>query len=257
MDSAFESKLKIGAAIGAVVLTVLATWYWQRGATPDAGPAAPPARAWDGPVGPGLASGAQPDLPSLGARLETSREPGLATDAGGHLVPGLALRKLMDSWLAPSQGADRRARAGQLRAWLRHKLAAPSADEADRIVTNYLGYLETEGQLLARERFSAPGTALSERDVERLLAWQDQRAQRRQRALGPALALAWFEADDSRCGAVLRDWQLQHVAPDPAQEPDPVELRERRIHGAALEARRDYDAQRCAAQMIRGDAAGG
>jgi hypothetical protein len=95
MDSAFESKLKIGAAIGAVVLTVLATWYWQRGATPDAGPAAPPARAWDGPVGPGLASGAQPDLPSLGARLETSRS--------DKAVPGALKRSRASSWPSVSR----------------------------------------------------------------------------------------------------------------------------------------------------------
>lgn len=258
IDSPFDTRLTLGAALGVVLLTVLAVWYWQQSVSaPDLRPAAPPARAWDGPVGPGLASSVPADLAPPGAPLEAPREPGLATDAGGHLVPGPALRKLFDSWLARSQGPERQARAAQLRAWLRQKLAAPAADEADRIVTQYLAYLETEDQLLARERFGAPGAVLAERDVEHLLAWQEQRAQRRQRVLGPVLARAWFEDDDSRCGSALREWQKQHVAPPAGQDLDPVELRQRRIHGAVLEQRRDYDAKACAEQLSQGFAAGG
>lgn len=258
MDSPFETKLTIGASIGAVVVSVLAVWHWQRGTEPDAAPAAPSTRAWDGPVGPGLIRGVAPEFPALGASLAASPGPGLETDAGGHLVPSLALRKVMDSYLARGDASGRRLRADELRAFLKRQLAAPAAGEADRIVTQYLDYLEAEDRALARERFSAPAAAgLSERDVERLLAWQEQRAQQRQRLLGPALAQAWFEADDSRCGAILRDWQLQHVALEPGQELDQAELNERRIRGPALEARRDADALRCAAQMTRGDAAGG
>jgi lipase chaperone LimK len=254
----FDSKLTLGAALAVALLTVSAVWYWQQSVSaPDAAPAAPRARAWDGPVGPGLASGVPADLPALGAPLQAPRDPGLATDAGGHLVPGQALRKLFDSWLARTQGLERQARAAQLRSWLRQNLAAPAAGEADRFVTQYLAYIETEDQLLARERFGAPAAALAERDVEHLLAWQEQRAQRRQRVFGPAVARAWFEDDDSRCGSALREWQKQHVAPAAGQDLDPVELRERRIHGVALEQRRDLDAQACAVQMSQGFAAGG
>jgi hypothetical protein len=164
----------------------------------------------------------------------------------------------MDAYLETGQPSGRRARAEQLRAVLKRKLVAPAAGEADRILNQYLDYLEAEDRLLARERFTAPGAdGLAERDIERLLAFQEQRAQQRHRLLGAALAQAWFEADDSRCGAILRDWQLQHVPPEPGQELDPVEMRERRIHGAVLEARRDADAQGCAAQMSRGFASGG
>lgn len=257
MESPFENWLTKSAALGAVVLSVFAVWQWQRTAAPEAAPAVASAHAWDGPIGPGLASGAAPQLPALGANLATPGEPGLATDAGGHLVPSVALRKLMDSYLLPGKAAGRRARAEPLRAMLKQKLAAPAAGEADRIVDQYLDYLEAEERLLARERFSAPAAAvLSERDVEHLLAWQAQRAQQRDRALGPALAQAWFAADDERCGAILRDWQLQHVAPAPGQELDQAELRERRLHGAALEERRDADAQRCASQLTGAAATG-
>jgi hypothetical protein len=259
MDSPFDNRLTLAAAIGAVVLSVLAVWYWQGGAAPDAGTAASPAPSWDGPVGPGLASGEmRAGLAPLGANPEASREPGLATDAGGHLIPSLQLRKLMDSFLARGPASGRQARAEELRAFLGRKLAAPAAGEAERLVSQYLRYLDAEDQLLARERFTAPGAhGLAEREVERLLSFQEQRAQQRQRLLGPALAQAWFEAEDSRCGAALRDWQLQHVAPEPGQELDPVEIRERRIHGAALAERRDEDAQACAVEMSRGYAEGG
>ncbi|HEU4375269.1 MAG TPA: hypothetical protein VFS02_17365 [Telluria sp.] len=233
MDAAAENRLTIGATVVAVLIALPAVWWWPRGALPDPAPA-PSARAWDGPIGPGLAGGA-------------SVQPA----GSAPLVADLALRKLMDSYLG--QAGERSAGVPQLRALLAQRLAVPAMAEADRIITAYLGYLEMEDQLLARERFNAMDGGLSEPVVARLLAWQGQRAQRRERALGPLLAQAWFEADDARCDVALRDWQVQHVAPDPAQEPDPVELREQRLHGAALEARRDENAQACAAQIIRGE----
>ena len=58
---------------------------------------------------------------------------------------------------------------------------------------------------------------------------------------------AWPRCANGRCST----WRRSR-----AQELDPVEIRERRIHGAALEARRDEDAQACAGQMIRADGGG-
>lgn len=251
MHSRTERTLTIAGAVGAVVLSVLAVWYWQRAAAPDiAAAAAPAAPTWDWLIGPGVPRG---DLPPP---RETKREPGLALDAGGHLVAGPELRKLMDSRLARGPVAERPARAQQLQAFLKSELPAPAAAEAERIAAQYLQYLEAEDRSLAREGFNAMALQqLAERDVQRLLAYRDQRAQLRERMLGVAVARAWFEADDSRCVAALREWQVQHVAPEPGQELDPVEIRERRIHGAALEARRDEDAQACAAQMSRADGA--
>lgn len=250
MDSPFDNWLTKSAALAAVVFSVFAVWQWQRATAPDAAPVAASAHAWDGPIGPGLASGAAPQLTALGAHLAAPGDAGLATDAGGHLVPSLALRRLIDSYLVRGAAAGRPARAGELRAMFRRTLAAPAASEAEHMVSRYLDYLEGEERMLARERFSAPAAdGLSERDVEHLLAWQEQRAQQRERVLGQALAQAWFAEDDARCGAMLRDWQLQHVAPAPGEELDQAELRERRLHGAVLLERRDADAQRCAAQM--------
>lgn len=250
MDSPFENWLTKGAALAAVAFSIFAVWQWQRVTAPDAAPVTAAAQAWNGPIGPGLASSAAPQLTALGAHLAAPGEPGLATDAAGHLVPSLALRSLIDSYLVRGPAAGRPARAGELRAMFRRTLAAPAAAEAEHIVARYLDYLDAEERMLARERFSAPAAGgLSERDVEHLLAWQGQRAQQRERVLGQVLAQAWFADDDARCGAMLHDWQLQHVAPAPGEELDQAELRERRLHGAVLQERRDADAQRCAAQM--------
>jgi lipase chaperone LimK len=201
-------------------------------------------------------SGVVPAPPAAAITPEPAREPGLALDSGGHLVAGMALRRLMDSYLAGG-AAGRPVRARQLQDFLHRHLAPPAAAEGVRIAGRYSQYLDTQERLLARERFDALAMQpLAERDVERLLAYREQRAQLRERVLGATLARAWFEADDSRCGAALREWQLQHVAPEPGQELDPMEIRERRIHGAALEARRNEDAQVCAAQMILADGGG-
>lgn len=246
MDSPFETRLTLAAAVGAVVLSVLAVWYCQRGTAPDSVAVAAAVPSWDRPIGPGLARGVPPPL---GVEPAPSSEPGLALDSSGHLVAGLALRKLFDAYLARGAVTERPARAQQLRAYLQGK---PAAAEAERIAGLYLQYLETEDRLLAREGLRPEAMQnLAQRDVERLLAYRDQRAQIRERMLGPVLARSWFAADDSRCDAALREWRMQHVAPEAGQELDPVEIRERRIHGAAMEARRDADAQECAAQMSR------
>lgn len=250
MQLRIERTLTLAGAVGAVILSVLAVWYWQRGAAPEVAVAAAPAEpTWDWLIGPGVPRGVPPAV-----MPEAVRDPGLALDSGGHLVAGPELRRLMDAYLARGPVDSRAARAQQLQAFLKRELVAPAAAEGERIAVQYLHYLETEERLLAREGFSATALQhLAERDVQRLLAYRDQRAQLRERMLGAAQSRTWFEADDSRCMAALREWQVQHVAPEPGQELDPVEIRERRIHGAALEARRDEDAQACAAQMSRAD----
>jgi hypothetical protein len=255
MNSLFDSKLAIGAAgVGAMALGVAGTLYIERASVPRTAPEpAQVARAWDAPVGPGQLSGTvrEPPVPELD--LPEARTPQLAFDPGGHLVPDLALRTLIDSFLAKAGGAERKQRAAGLRAFLKRRLPSPAAAEADRIVTDYLAYLEVEEQLLARERFArADPAGLSPSEVDHLLAWQQQRAQLRQRMLGAAVAQAWFETEDSTCATALDDWRKLREPEDGAQEPDSNELRARRIHGAALEERRNNNAQACASQIVDG-----
>jgi lipase chaperone LimK len=256
MNSLFDSKLAIGAAsIGAMALGVAgAVLYVQRANLPHTAPEpAQVARAWDAPVGPGQLPGAVSEPPVPDLDLPQAHAPQLALDRGGHLVPDLALRTLIDSFLSKAGGAERKQRAPGLRALLKSSLPSPAAAEADRIVTDYLGYLEVEEQLLARERFARadPG-GLSPSEVDHLLAWQQQRAQLRQRILGVAVAQAWFETEDSTCAAALEDWRKLREPEDGTQEQDSNELRARRVHGAALEERRNNNAQGCASQIMDG-----
>lgn len=258
MDSLFDSKLTLGAAgAGAVLLGVLAVLHFGRA---DVGPRADaPAQAagtWDNPIGPGQLGGAVRDAPMLGLDPDAARDPHLALDSGGHLVPDLALRTLVDSFIGKSSGAERQARAGQLRAFLDRKLQAPAAQDAHRIVGDYLAYLDAEAPLRARERFARPDpSGLSDAEVEHLLAYQQQRAQLRQRMLGSAVAKAWFEGDESECATALSDWRKLHEPAD-AADVDSNELQARRLHGAALEERRNAFAQDCASQIMAGLAPG-
>lgn len=258
MDSLFESKLTIGAAgAGAVLIGVLAVLHFQRADVTQ--PSAAPAQAagtWDSAIGPGQLAGAVRDAPMLGIDPDAARDPHLALDRGGHLVPDLALRTLVDSFLGKTTGAERQARAANLRAFLAGKLKPPADQDAQRIVSDYLAYLDAEEQMRSRERFARPDPAgLSDTEVEHLLAYQKQRAQLRERMLGSAVAQAWFESDDSTCSEALAEWQrLREPADSP--EVDSNELRERRVHGAALAERRNYLAQGCASQVIDGLAAG-
>jgi lipase chaperone LimK len=254
MDSLFDSKLTLGAAgAAAVLLGVLAVLHFGHA---DVGPrgAAPAqaAGAWDNPIGPGQLGGAVREAPMLGLDPQAARDPHLALDRGGHLVPDMALRTLVDSFLGKTKGAERQARAGELRAFLNVKLQAPASQDANRIVTDYLAYLDAEEPLRARERFSRPDpSGLSDAEVEHLLTFQQQRAQLRQRMLGSAVAQAWFEGEDAECANALSDWRRLR-APADSDEVDSNELQARRLHGAALEERRNLYAQGCASQIIEG-----
>lgn len=255
MNSLLDTKSTIAAA-AAIVFGVVGTIYLQRADAPGAAAPAPLARSWDGPIGAGMLARSPGEAPALGAALHSARDVKLTFDQGGHLVPDVSLRKLIDSYLAKSTGAQRAAQVADLRSFLKSRLAAPAAQEADRVVTEYLAYLDTEEQMLARERFSRPDpSGLTDAEVTHLLGWQQQRAQLRERMLGSHVSQAWFEAEDANCATALEEWQMQRQPVDGTHELDPVELSERRRHGAALEERRNNNAQQCAAQIGAGLAA--
>jgi hypothetical protein len=254
MDSLLDSKLAIGAAgAGAMLLGVLAVLHFQRAdLAPRAAAPAQSASAWDNPIGPGMLGGAVREPPMLGIDPQLARDPHLALDRGGHLVPDLALHTLVDSFLGNSTGAERKAKAAELRAFLNGKLQAPAAQDAQRIVSDYLAYLDTEEQLRAHERFTHPDpSGLTDAEVAQLLAYQRQRTQLRERMLGNAVAQAWFESDDSTCANALSDWQRLHQ-PDDSEEVDSNERFARRRFGAVLEKRRNDFAQDCASRIIDG-----
>lgn len=255
MDSMLENKLTVGAAgLAAIVLGVVAVLHFQHTEAPHATPA-PAAASWDGPIGPGQLA-APGGAFALGIDPQAARDPHLALDGAGHLVPDLALRTLVDSYVGQAGPGERKGKAAQLHAFLASKLKAPALADADRIVGDYIGYLGTEEQLLAQAHFTRPGPeGLSPGEVEHLLAWQEQRAKLRERMLGSAVARAWFEAEDASCAGALRDWQKMR---EPADSPDldSNELQARRLHGAVLEERRNEDARDCATRIMDGLAKG-
>lgn len=252
IEPQYSNKLVTMVMIGSVFLTVLSVWYWQRAPAQDT-LLLQSAPNWDGPVGAGTLRAAPGEQSAPVLFRQASSPLPLTIDADGHLKTDLALRRLIDSFLANGPLAERQQRALDLRTSLKSTLVAPASNEADHIVTIYLDYLDAQDRFLARERLPAPAASgLTESGVEHLLAWQEQRRQLRQRLLGVELTQTWFATDDARCASVLRDWIKQFGSADPSAETDLAELRERRLHGPALEAIRAADAQSCAAQISQG-----
>jgi hypothetical protein len=251
MASLLDSKLGFGMAIVlGVAAGVMATVY-LRDTEPSA--TAPASTAsWDGPVGPGALVAAAPA--DGGAGPATAAPPAPAPDqpplldAAGRLVVDPALRRLFDSFLR--SGAAGAPREQELRAWLKRRLGPPALAQAEGLAGDYARYLAAEAALRAAQRFAPPDPAgMSALQTEQMLAWQQQRAQLRERILGSAVSQAWFGTEDADCRTALNDWRLTR-APSDSEEVDSNELRARRLHGAVLEQRRNERAQSCAAQMM-------
>jgi lipase chaperone LimK len=209
----------------------------------DAPPAAPAkaAASWGGPVGPGVLATAAP--PAGGGAALVAGEQRL-TDAAGRLVVDPALRQLFDSFL--KYGGHEQ----ELRAYLKRRLGPPALAQAESLAGDYQRYLKAESALRANERFAPPAPAgLSPAQVEQMLAWQQQRAQLRERMLGMAVAQAWFGTEDADCRKALVDWRTMR-APADSEDVDSNELRARRLHGAVLEQRRNERARSCASQLM-------
>lgn len=248
MQAQSHNKLLVAAGLCISAATMAATWYWHGAhSTP---PAPPPAAAanWDGPIGPGQARTAAPDIAAPAAVKGTS----LTVDGAGHLVPDQALHALIDNALAQADAASIAGRVDELRAYFQMRLPPVAAQDGQRILGDYLQYLRVRQDARAR---LAPldATGLTDADVAALLAWQAQQAQLRERMLGAQLAKAWFADSDSRCDTVFRDWRAQRSG----DETDPMAIRERRLHGAAQDAIRNADVQSCADQLMANFSQGG
>jgi hypothetical protein len=235
MASLLDSKLGFGmACVLGVAVGVMATIYLRDTEPPPAAPAR--AASWDGPLGPGALVPAAAPAPAQG-------EPPLL-DAAGRLVIDPPLRRLYDSFLKNG------GREAELRAWLKRRLGPPALAQAEGLAGDYTRYLQAEAALRASQRLAPPDPAgMSAVQTEQMLAWQQQRAQLRERMLGGAVSQAWFGTEDADCRTALNDWRLMR-APSDADEVDSNELRARRLHGPVLEQRRNERAQSCAARMM-------
>lgn len=253
MASLLDSRLGVGAVVVAAVAigAGAAVWLHGAGTHPAEAPPAKSASAWDGPIGPGALPRGMPGGSAMSgaapAPAGTGDQP--LADADGHLMVDARLHALFDSYLLQA-GAARDARADELRTWLGSRLAQPALGQALDLAGAYLRYLQTEDELRARQHFTRPDPAgLTDAQVDQMVAWQQTRAQLRERMLGTAVAQAWFAADDAGCSAAFAEWRKQHEPAD-APDVDSNELRARRLHGAVLAERRNEYAQACAGRLM-------
>jgi len=250
MASLLDSKLGFGLSclIGAAA-GVMGVLYLRGGDAPAAAPPAPAKTAsWDGPVGPGALASLPADRSGGGGTAAALGEQPLL-DAGGRLLVDPALHRLFDAYLKGS-GTAGAAREQELRAYLKRRLGPPALAQAEDLAGNYLRYLQAEAALRANARLAPPDPAgLSTAQVEQMLAWQQQRGALRERMLGTAVTQAWFGLEDADCRTALADWRIMRAPPE-SEEVTSNELRDRRLHGAVLEQRRNERAQSCAAQLM-------
>jgi hypothetical protein len=236
-----DTRLGFGLTCAlAMTAGVMGVVYLRDAATLPGAPAAPaPASpSWDGPVGPGALA-----APAAGSTAPPVGEQPLA-GADGRLMLDQALRRLFDSFLNNGKPREQ-----ALRSYLRSRLNPQALAQAESLAGDYLRYLQAEAALRAHARLAPVGPAgLSMPQVEQMQAWQQQRAQLRERMLGTAVAQAWFGAEDEECRMAFADWRKMR-APAESEEVDSNELRARRLHGAVLEQSRNERALSCAGIM--------
>ncbi len=219
----------IGGAIGVA-------WLRQADAPPAASAAGE--QAWQAPIGPGTMSG-NVRLPQL--MDDTIIPEGLASDASGHLVVNLPLRLVFDTFLAADTAPTLDARAQALRTYLGGRLPEPARKEADALLASYLRYIGAHDAQLARQQLQLqPNATLTLQQVERLAAWQDQRARLRQASFGRDIVQAWFGADEAQLTQALAELRrrLGGAAPADDNESESNRLRAARMHNVSQDEAR-------------------
>ncbi|HEX8406111.1 MAG TPA: hypothetical protein VF670_15920 [Duganella sp.] len=165
-------------------------------------------------VGAASASTAQQTAPAATRPAAAPRAPligGLGVSAVGpetqialtdnqELIADSALRKVMDSFLLGSAG-DKGLPA--LLNELIRRLPAAAARDAGQLATSYNAYIAAHDQLLAAQGFGATP------DLNRLIGWQQQRAQLRDRMLGQKVSLEWFGTEDTYLSQALEELRQQ------------------------------------------------
>ncbi|MBA5686820.1 hypothetical protein [Rugamonas apoptosis] len=253
-----SSYLRQGGYLAAAVASAGLIWYWQT-ATPadtssDSGSGTRAAAAWKDAIGPGALGGA-PHNAALDLDTDDLPPDGFTIGDGGQLVANRQLRASFDYFLIRSDGADLAARATQLRAYLKQRLPAATAAQAEALLTPYLAYVRAHDELLARQQLTlASGAVPDAQQTERLANWQAQRARLRQQNFPAVLQRAWFGDDDEvllEAVAELRvrdgDTSARAGRPgsgfgsDSDAETDSNTLRQQRLHGTTAQAARDAE----------------
>lgn len=197
-------------ALGAAASILLALLAAYLGSTDKQAPeASAPSASTDASVrfGPGVWT--DPAQESEGGVADTSAPDGLTVTADQHLVINRALKDVFDYFLLGGHLGAREEHTEKLRAHLKASLPGPAFQEADKIIRNYVAYLDAHDTLLAREAVPSanPDSLLAPPDIERVSAWLAQRARLRQELLGLHIAQAWFgeeEIQDQQSIAAMR-----------------------------------------------------
>jgi hypothetical protein len=122
--------------------------------------------------------------------------PDIALTDNHELIADSALRKVMDSYLL---GGGDKGGLQALLAYLNRHLPASAAREAGQLASSYNAYLSAHDQLLAAQNFSATP------DLNRLIGWQRQREQLRNRMLGEKVTLEWFGNEEAYLTQALEE----------------------------------------------------
>lgn len=250
------SYLRQGGYVAAALASAGLIWYWQGGAPAEApgGAGAPPAPAvWSGAIGPGTLSGA-PRNAALDIDTDDPPPDGFTIGQGGQLEANRQLRASYDYFLIRSDGPDLAARAAQLRAYLKQRLPAATAAQAEALLTPYVAYIRSHDDLLARQQLMlASGAVPDAAQTERLGNWQAQRARLRQQFFSPALQRAWFGDDDEVLADTVAELRARAATNAAAHggrpgsgtgddtEPDSNTLRQQRLHGVTEQTARDAE----------------
>ncbi|HJV02441.1 MAG TPA: lipase secretion chaperone [Burkholderiaceae bacterium] len=262
------SYLRQGGYVAAALASAGLIWYWQAGTPADAPVAsgAPPApAAWNGAIGPGTLAA----MPRNAApEVDTDELPpdGFTIGSNGQLVANRQLRASFDYFLIRGDGADLAARAAQLRAYLKQRLPASAAAQAEALLAPYVAYIRAHDDLLARQQLTlAPGAVPDAQQTERLATWQAQRARLRQQSFPAPLQRAWFGDDDDVLADAVAELRARDAGTDAAAsrggrpgsggatdaEPDSNTLRQQRLHGATEQAARDAELAEVARDATR------
>jgi hypothetical protein len=178
-----------GGILGATAL------FWGRSSGDEPTAVSPPPQAMAAPA---AADSAPPRRTSMadGRANGVDQSSEIALTDNQELIADSALRKVMDSYLL---GAGDRGGLQALLDYLNRHLPANAARESGRLATSYHAYLSAHDELLAAQNFGATP------DLHRLIGWQRQRQQLRDRMLGEKVSQEWFGTEEAYLTQALEE----------------------------------------------------
>jgi hypothetical protein len=185
---------------GLAILIAAMVGFWQTEPAPE--PPAAVVHISSSPVrfGPGKWTEPPADTVTV-SDVDVPR--GLATTPDQRLLVNQALHEVMDFFLLSGKYGGRDVSAKALLQYFQEKLPALAYQDASQILQQYLSYMDAHDQMLAGQAFPARGSALTERDVQRMLSWLEQRTRLRQSILGMQVTQTWYDDEDAQLKQTL------------------------------------------------------